>query len=125
MVYTISNTVMSGIHFYFFSQLQRSVCGWICSKFTTTHISNASHDCFLSITQAFSTFYLPAFSKSASRTLDPEDPSECRPLHRRGSLVLTLRSHSHLPASRALGVELVGPPLDGSRDRLQRHALGG
>lgn len=76
MVYTVAHTIMSGIHFYFYNQLERSMCGWICSKFTTTHISNADHDCFISIAQAFATFYLPAFSKSASRLLDKEDPGE-------------------------------------------------
>ena len=65
---------MSGIHFYSHTQLQRSLCGWICSKFTTRQISNAEHDDFLSIIQAFGTFWAPAFDERQRRDLVPEDP---------------------------------------------------
>ena len=63
-VFTITNSMMSGIHFYHYGQLQRSVCGWICAKFSASSISNASHDDFLSILQAFATYWAPGFKKN-------------------------------------------------------------
>lgn len=70
--------MMSGIHFYFPSQLQRSLCGFICSRFTHSEITNAEHVEFLSMTQAFSTFYSAGFSKQQSTFLAPDDPGEYR-----------------------------------------------
>ncbi|VDC00374.1 unnamed protein product [Peniophora sp. CBMAI 1063] len=61
MVFTILNCIMAGIHFYHHMQLQRSMCGFICTLFTAWKISNAEHRNFISIFQAFSTFYAPGF----------------------------------------------------------------
>lgn len=72
-VYTISPSMMAGIHLYSHTQLQRSVCGWICALFSTSRISNAEHDNFLSILQAFASFWWPAFK--TRHDLDPEHPS--------------------------------------------------
>lgn len=66
--------MMAGIHFYYHSQLPRSLCGWICSRFTSFEITNAEHNEFLSIFQAFGTFYAPAFDKHARAFLDANDP---------------------------------------------------
>ncbi|KZV58936.1 hypothetical protein PENSPDRAFT_695631 [Peniophora sp. CONT] len=52
---------MSGIHFYNHTQLLRSLCGWICANFATWNISNAEHDNFLSLIQAFGTYYAAGF----------------------------------------------------------------
>ncbi|VDC00247.1 unnamed protein product [Peniophora sp. CBMAI 1063] len=73
-VFTVLDSMMSGIHFFHYTQLQRSLCGWICSKFTTTQISNAEHDVFLSIFQAFATFWVEGFRSDSRLKLAPEDP---------------------------------------------------
>lgn len=73
-VYTISPSMMTGIHVYHHGQLNRSICGWICAKFSTTHISNAEHDNFLSILQAFATFWWPGFK--SPKSLSVRHPSK-------------------------------------------------
>ncbi|KZV60028.1 hypothetical protein PENSPDRAFT_671951, partial [Peniophora sp. CONT] len=60
-VFMITDCMMSGIHFYNHTQLLRSLCGWICANFTTWNISNAEHDDFLSLIQAFGTYYAAGF----------------------------------------------------------------
>ncbi|KZV58982.1 hypothetical protein PENSPDRAFT_672680, partial [Peniophora sp. CONT] len=81
-VFTITNSMMAGIHFYSHMQLQRSVCGWICTRFSTWKISNAEHYSFLSIQQSLATYYAPGFKKNHGlpashpiiRTLPHPDP---------------------------------------------------
>ncbi|KZV61101.1 hypothetical protein PENSPDRAFT_671229 [Peniophora sp. CONT] len=66
VVFTITNAMMSGIHFYNHTQFQRSVCGWITAKFASNWISNAEHDNFVSILQSHSTLWEKGFKKNHS-----------------------------------------------------------
>lgn len=75
-VFTIVDSMMGGIHFYYHSQLQRSFCGWVVSRFTFSEITNAAHFGFLSIIQAFSTFYAPTFNAHQMSMLSADDPGK-------------------------------------------------
>lgn len=70
---------MSGIHFFSHTQLLRSLCGWVQARFSSTRISNADHHNFLSIIQAFNSFYAAAFSKQTRKLLHEQHPSKYFP----------------------------------------------
>ena len=72
-VWTLINTMMTGIHFYYHTTLQRSLCGWVSSKFTSEQVTNAEHDEFLSIIQSFATFWAPAFKHTGTPLADDDD----------------------------------------------------
>ena len=71
-VFAITHTMVGGIHFFHFDQYDRSVCGWISSRFATSKISNAEHFNFLSLLQAFSTLWVSGFDS----TVQPSKLSE-------------------------------------------------
>ena len=66
-VFAITHSMMSGIHFYHFRQYDRSVLGWIHTRFASSKISNAEHFNFLSLLQAFATFWEPAFTSKETK----------------------------------------------------------
>ncbi|VDB96858.1 unnamed protein product [Peniophora sp. CBMAI 1063] len=74
LVYTIKDSMMTGIHLYHHRQLLRSVCGWTIARFSHTTISNAEHHCFLSILQSFSTFWWPGYKSHVRETLSEDHP---------------------------------------------------
>ena len=75
-VFTLSPTMMAGIHFYSHLQLLRSLLGWITTKISTYLITNAEHGEFLAIIQGAATFWKPGFVPATAAKLSRETPGE-------------------------------------------------
>ena len=58
----------------FEARVLRSFCGFVTAKFATWEISNASHDCFLSIFQSAASFWAPGFTHD--HKLEDDHPSK-------------------------------------------------
>ena len=74
LVFTVTNSAVAGVHLYSHTQLLRSFCGFVTAKFATWEISNASHDCFLSIFQSAASFWAPGFTHD--HKLEDDHPSK-------------------------------------------------
>lgn len=74
LVYTVADGMMAGVHFFNFTLLYRSFCGFVLTAFTGRSNTNAAHDDFISILQAHSTLWRGAFDDKLAVHMDSDGP---------------------------------------------------
>ena len=73
-VITKEDSIVYGEHFFEAGLLHRSLCSHVVTMFgLLLSVSNASHACFLSVLQGFSSWWWAAYMEAKERKVLPEE----------------------------------------------------